>query len=313
MRKCLPALAFAALVAVGTGTCSGAPKDLTILGSVAIPPKTASGEAIEELSGLAWDADQQLLYAVSDDGVLHHFRIKAGKSALMELEAVFSVSLLAAPESAGGRRPVNAEGLAAINSSNAIQADSELLVAFENGPAIVRFTPQGEYLGAFALPHPLSDPESYSEENSRLEAVAFDYRYGVLTAPEEALAGTLDELHTVFSTNGGSWQFRTFQPHRSNLKALEVLPDGGFLVLERTREAEGRESAAQLRYFHPDSCAEDALCAVTDLTKSPVSGLNDNFEGMTSISETDFIVVTDQKNKGGAKTRVVIFRLVEEP
>lgn len=310
IRNRLLAIAIAASAAGGASSCFGAPKALAILGNAAVPSKDTNGEAIDELSGLAWDSDQQLLYAVSDDGALHHFRIRTGMENVVELKSVFSAPLSIAVEAAGGKDLINAEGLAVKNGNNGDPSDSELLVAFEDGPMIARFTPRGEYLGSVALPHPLNDPQSYSENNSRLEAVAFDLRYGILTGPEEALIGTPDERHTIFDMGGRTWPFTTFQPHRSNLKAIEVLPDGGFFILERTRKEAGGESVARLRYFHPDGCRQDALCAVSELAEIPLAELSDNFEGMARISDTDFVVVTDRKKKDSVKTKMVIFRMI---
>lgn len=299
MSGCLAAIALAlvAALALPSGASAKPPATLEILGRLDVPAKGPGNFIISELSGLAWDADQQLLYAVSDRGELHHFRLKRTGAGIAAVEAVFSTLLSAPGNQAGGRPLVNAEGLAALNSENGRPLDSELLVAFEDGPAIARFTTGGRYLGAVELPAALGDPGRYAEKNSRLEAVAFDARHGILTGPEEALVGTPDDLHTIFASSGAAWSFKTFQPHRSNLKALDSLPNGALLVLERTRLEAGGNPTARLRYLDPADCQLVPLCTVTELEASPSAPLMDNFEGMTQLSDTEILLVTDRKRK----------------
>lgn len=137
--------------------------ELAVLDSRPAPATAPDGQSINELSGLAWDADEKLLYAVSDDGVLHHFRLEIADGRIANLEPVQSVPLRA------GMAPqvVNAEGLAVSNGNNGKQGDTQLLVAFEDGPAIHRFKPDGTVLGALQLPEALADAAKYSEANSR--------------------------------------------------------------------------------------------------------------------------------------------------
>lgn len=195
---------------------------LTVLDSRTAAATGPEGGKISELSGLAWDADDKLLYAVSDDGVLHHFRVEIKDDRIARLEPVFSAPLTT------GTAPVlvNAEGLAVVNGDNGTPSDGELLVAFEDGPAIHRFRPDGTPIAAVPLPDPLSEVVQYNEPNSRLEAVTVMGARGIVTAPEEAMQGQPGDTHTIFGLDGGRWTFATFQPKRSNLKAIETMPGG---------------------------------------------------------------------------------------
>jgi hypothetical protein len=283
---------------------------LEVLDNVEVP-KEANGERIGELSGLAWDRDENLLYAVSDQGRIHHFVLRLDGDRIAELKPVFS-SRLSAP----GDRPkglVNAEGLDVLNGANGKPSDTELLVALEDGPAIARFTPQGEYVGLVDLPGVLTDSRSYDGKNERLEAVTAHPRHGILTAPEAPLRVRSDDDHTIFAAQGREWSFRTFQPKRSSLKAMETLPDGSLLVLERTRDEKGADPHARLRHVDLPKCSNGGACPVTDAIPSSGEVPPGNYEGMTRITDDLYLMVSDHTKRDPVSARLVLFRLTAQP
>jgi hypothetical protein len=283
---------------------------LEVLGSVEVP-KEANGQPIAELSGLAWDRDENLLYAVSDQGLVHHFVLRLDGARIAELKPVFS-GRLSAP-GGGSRGLVNAEGLDVLNGANGKPSDAELLVALEDGPTIARFTPQGAYVGLVNLPGVLADSGSYQGKNARLESVTAHPRHGILTAPESPLRMRSDDDHTIFATDGREWSFRTFQPKRSSLKAMEALPDGSLLVLERTRDEKGGAPHARLRHVDLLKCSERGSCPVTDAVSPPGDVLPGNYEGMTRISDDLYLVVSDHAKRDPVSARLVLFRLTAGP
>ncbi|MBA8908064.1 esterase-like activity of phytase family protein (plasmid) [Aminobacter sp. NyZ550] len=289
------ALVLAAPVMAGSS-------ELAVLDSRPAPATAPDGQSINELSGLAWDADEKLLYAVSDDGVLHHFRLEIADGRIANLEPVQSVPLRAgvAPQ------VVNAEGLAVSNGNNGKQGDTQLLVAFEDGPAIHRVKPDGTVLGALQLPEALADAAKYSEANSRLEAVAIAGSLGVVTAPEEALLSEPGDTHTIHGLDGRRWSFATFQPKRSNLKAIEPMPEGRLLLIERTRQQKGAPSIGRLRVFDPNTCGEANVCAVENLDPGVSQLLTDNFEGLTGLGGDLYLLVTDKTKKEGPASFVLV-------
>lgn len=297
-------LCGSALVTASDAFAQPASFALTVLDGRTAAATGPDGRNISELSGLAWDADDKLLYAVSDDGVLHHFRVEIEDGRIAGMEPVFSVRL------ATGTTPafVNAEGLAVVNGDNGTPSDGELLIAFEDGPAIHRFKPDGTAIAAVPLPDALSDAARYNEPNSRLEAVAATQDRGIVTAPEEAMQGQPGDAHTIYGLDGGRWTFATFQPKRSNLKAIETMPGGQLLVLERTRESKGGPTAGRLRIVDPEGCTGEA-CTAIDLDAGSNTLLNDNFEGLARISDTLYLAVTDKTKKETPATQFVLFSL----
>lgn len=297
-------LAFAAAAALAASVAPGVASDaLTVLGAAAAPPRGQDGIAISELSGLAWDEDEKLLYAVSDDGILHHFRLAFDASGIQAVESVFAIRL-----TTGGAGLVNAEGLAVSGGDNGTAGDSELLIAFEDGPSLQRFAPDGTAGETLALPQPLADPGKYNADNSRLEAVAVDARHGIVTAPEEPMADMPGDTHSIYALDGKVWTFKAFQPKRSNLKAIDPMADGRMLVLERTRDQKGGPDKARLRVVDLAGCGEAVVCAAADLaTDSPL--LDDNFEAMTRLSGDLYLAATDKKKRDDPPTTFVLFEI----
>ena len=130
---------------------------LTVAATLRVVGATIDGERIAELSGLAWDADEQRLYAISDRGVLFRFSLMLGANGQLEVEPI-AASRLMPP---AGSNTVDAEGLAVTGADDGIRGNSELLVATEGEPRVIRYTLAGEPLGTLALPGGLDDPERF--------------------------------------------------------------------------------------------------------------------------------------------------------
>lgn len=315
IRRMCNRLAWASLLLASTALTSAVEvgaASLEVLDSMEIPVEGANGVRISELSGLAWDEDEQLLYAVSDGGVLHHFRVRVEGTRITELQPLVSVPIAATEGEVSGGSVTNAEGLTALNDDNSKRSDTELLIAFEDGPAIVRFSPQGKRIADIALPGSLGDEKQYSKKNSRLEAVAFDTRHGMLTAPERPLKGQPEERHTLYAADGTTWSFKAFQPD-SRLKAIQKLPDGNLLILERTREEKGGASTARIRYLDFAACSPERECHLAELAATPDTILVNNFEGLARLSDDLFLMVTDMTKKDAEPTTFVLFKVTAAP
>ena len=269
----------------------------------------ASGIRIAELSGLAWDADEQLLYAVSDQGQVVHFRLRLDGDRIVGCEAVFAATLTdPQPGAVQPRKGFNAEGLAVANAANGKRGDSELIVSLEGGgrPAILRFNPAGRLVGRLAVPAPADDPANYRKKGQGLEAVAIHPVYGVMTAPESPLRAQPQDRHTIYA-EGKHWSFTRFAPD-SRLKGLELLPNGSLVVLERTRNGAKDSLIASLRRVDLGSCPDGGPCATETLAVLPAGP--DNFEGLALLDAKHMLLVSDD---GGSATQGTRFVLVTRP
>lgn len=284
------------------------------LSQLTLPATTADGMAVSEVSGLAWDATDKLLYAVSDQGKLYSLRVRinGGKLASIEPVAVHALVNPATGEgSAASSKHFNAEGLAFHhNAKGAV----ELIVAMEEDPPeIGRFNAEGTMLGVLPVPAPANDASHYAKSKKTgdikhgLEAVALHPSYGLLTAPESPLLGQSAGVHTLYA-NGHAWSFDA-QNGDSRIKGIEVLPDGSLLVLERSRPTGAKtDQVASLRRVNIDACKSGTVCQ-TQLVALLPTGVA-NFEGMTMLDPQHVLLASDN---GGDTLAGTIFSLVTLP
>lgn len=262
------------------------------------------GIRISELSGLAWDADEQLLYAVSDRGDVFHFRLRRAGDRVVALEPVHAATLVDPQRFWPMLVGFNAEGCAVRNADNGRTGDSELVVAIEaRTPRILRFDPQGTALGDLPVPAPAHDRRNYRKKRWGLESVLLHPEHGLMTAPEAPLLGRPAEIHTLYAESG-QWSFER-RGGDSWLKALDVLPGGDVIALERNSAAGGLQ--ASLRHVRLAGCLPGTTCASATRVLLPPGP--HNFEGMTPLDRQHLLLVSDNGNKGALDTVFVLLAL----
>ncbi len=291
---------------------------IEVRGSLNIRELEYAGELLAELSGIAWDEDESILYAVSDEGVLFHLQLQFRGDSLVDAKVTAAWPL---QDEAGKRltgKWKDSEGLAVILSNNAKLGDTQLLVAFERRPRIVRYSVQGEFLGTVDIPDELEDRKSYFKSNKALESLAIHPVYGVITSPEYPLKADADDIISIFSQHGKIWGIRRSPIENAAVVAMEVLNDGSVLILQRAYKSP----------FHPliiilsqvvldESCEmrvanrQNSLCVRVDLaTLSTAKGWAlDNFEGLTMYNNNAFLMVSDNNGAGIQRTLLTYFHL----
>jgi hypothetical protein len=145
----------------------------------------------------------------------------------------------------------DSEGLAIRNGDNGTPGDAELLISFEVKPRLVRYTPTGLWKGEERLPAPLRDLRNYDDSNHALEAVTIDPRWGILTGTETPLRNHPEGQIRLFRQNGQFWNYPLSSAPNSALVAMEALPDGGLLMLERAFVAPLQPLIISLRRVTP--------------------------------------------------------------
>jgi hypothetical protein len=266
---------------------------MEVLDSVRIPWEFR----FSELSGLAWDQDEQLLYAVSDLGHIVHFKVAVADNHIASVEPVFYGPLTL---SVGQEKFFDTEDLVAINSANGKKGDSEIAVVFEDGPAAARFTATGQFIESIPLPGPLVDRANYRQVNQRLESIALTPDHGYIMAPQTPLVGEPRSHHTLYATDGKTWRFKAIKRKRTSTKALEQMPDGSLLVLEALNDGGflgaiglgGKE--AHIGRLDPVACQDPRKCRVTYYPTASGEPIRGRFEGMTNISGDLFLLCTDE-------------------
>lgn len=306
---------FPSLQARTVDLCESAPAcertgKLRLLGALELPSRSVNGLRFSGLSALAWNDDDNLLYALTDHGILFSLRPIFRNGQLADVALRHAAPLI----DPATRKPVkwrrsDAEGMDILNGRNGRQGDAELIVSFEGEPRIARYRPDGQYIADIPLSDPLHNIRNY-RYNKMLESVCVHPREGILTAPEEPLdreAGTA----RLYRANGGAWRFA---PSRGGIVALECLPDGDVLVMERDYSSLSLHWIITLRRLHlPAGTPLDSLLpAETVATLDSYQDLPiDNFEGLARHHGNRFFMVSDDNDVFVQRTLLVYFELVE--
>ena len=274
---------------------------------VSLPADTrVDGILVSEISGLTWDPEAQVLYAISDSGNLFRFRLAMENGALRAVVPVSAVAMQRLPGEKGKPTALDAEGLALQKVRAGDRQRVELLVATEGMPKVWRVDPAGTVLGELPLPVQLSDAKRYEARNTMLEAVAVHPVHGLLVAPERPLQGE-DPLngHRIHA-HDRHWNIEAFDPLDSRLKAMEVLENGQLLVLERA--GSGKRMVNALRRTDLHACNAPAACAAQTLVHIDREGGAENFEGMAYLGRQQVLLASDNRGKKHSDT---VFLLVD--
>ncbi len=268
------------------------------------------------LSGLAWDEDAGLLYALSDKGTLFHLKPAFdAQGYLVDLQPVAGYPLRD-PTAKPLRRPFHdSEGLVIRQAENGIQHDSQLLISFEVKPRLVWYGTHGQGLGEAPLPRVLRNPLNFRQGNQSLEAVTLDSRWGALTGSETPLRNDPPDLIRLFTTGNRFWLYRLGRAPGSALVAMETLPDGGLLTLERAFVSPLQPFSISLRWTQLPKQNKQAPLPVRDIAvfKSDEGWLLDNFEGLARYRDHRFFMISDDNCSNFQSTLLVYFELPTLP
>lgn len=283
-----------------------------LLGALRLAAVERDGLYLTELSGLAWDRDEALLYAVSDRGAVFHLQpvLRAGRLA--------DVRLLAAhPLRGGDGAPLagawsDAEGLVLEHEADGERGNTTLLISFEGRPRVERFTTDGNPLERLQLPPALSGVDSYRDPNSALEALVWHPSLGLMTAPERPLAGMDARTVPLCTLTGRCWDYPLADAPGSALTALESHPDGGLLALERAFVSLFRPLVISLRHVRlPDGHGPASVETLASFDTSR-GWLMDNFEGLAFHEGRRYFMVSDDNGSPLQHTLLVYLELLPQ-
>jgi hypothetical protein len=278
------------------------------LGMLELPAGKFNGLRFAQLSALAWDDDEGVLYAVTDKGALFHLRPEFKDGVLSGVALLKAVPLRAADGKPLKGRRADAEGLDIVRGRNGHKGDAELVVSFERFPRIVRYRPDGRALGEYSLPAPLADAKAYRDSNKMLEAVCRDPAHGLLTVPEAPLRKEREGYGRIFSLNGKSWLYPLEENQR--ISAVECLGGGRVLLLERDFGWLRRVAALRLATLPATPAAAEPVPVRKIATLDAHEGFPvDNFEGLARHRGNRFFMVSDDNDLFVQRTLLLYFEL----
>ena len=287
---------------------------IRFLGMLQLPNPTVDGMRLSQLSGLAWDDDDGILYAISDRGFLFHLQPVFENGALTGLKLLKALHL----RETGSNKPLKAtrsdsEGLDILNGRNGRKGDAELIVSFERFPRIVRYRPDGYAIEESPLPAPINNARMYQDSNKMPESVCTDSRLGILTVPEAPLKGERQGVTRIFSVNGRSWIYPI--PEGNRISALECLGNNRVLVLESNFSGVlGRlEVFLKLATLSPDGSPAEPVPVETAVALDSGKGHQiDNFEGLARHRGNRFFIISDDNDLFIQRSLLMYFELLDK-
>lgn len=270
-----------------------------LLGSLAL----SGDEALAELSGLAWDDRRQILYAISDRGLLLHLQPVFRDGWLVDARLLASMPLRDRDGAPLRGKSADSEGLV-------LAADGEsLLVSFERRHRIDRYDFRGNWLANLPLPPPLNQSERFRKPNRGIEGFTWNTRFGLIAAAEGLLRG--DEQPRLASGDG-SWFYRPNRPG-GRLVAIESEPGGSLLLLERAFSSPFEPWTLSLLRVRPSLNNQGQTLPIEVLAEfdSGKGWLLQNLEGMSRHQGRRYFLVSDNNGQPWSQTQLIYLELTK--
>lgn len=286
-----------------------------LLGALVLSSTPVDGRGAYEISGLAWDADDRILYGVSDAGYLVHLRPIIENDRLIGIDYLAARSFLDANGRSFPKKLGDAESLSIANGANGIAGDAELTVSFEGVPRVMTFRPDGTLIREIALPATLTDRSAYEDANTGLEALAQHPVAGFVTAPERPLRTADPHLNTLYAMDGRSWTFTPLDAEHGSITDMAVAGDGSLMVLERSYRNIFLPvifSVRKLRFAGTE--AKGSQLPVEDIVRfsSAEGWALDNFEGIARQTGERYFVISDDNQSAIQRTILLYLEVLPQ-
>jgi len=266
---------------------------------------TINGSKVSELSDLAWDSDEKLLYALSDNGHLLSFKPVFSNNKFDELLMVNGISLHDDKSKKLRWKNSDSEGLTLINSNNNIKGDTQYIVSFERLPRVIQYNQEGFIEKQLEIPEKLRNISNYRSENKSLESVLFHDQLGLIIGTEYSLKDEDKTQLGFYTLDGNFWSFPAYF-HDGALTSLSTAKDNDLLALERVYG--GFFSGIKVALHHlrlTEGHIEDKVIAQF----LPSEGFfNDNFEGLERHKDDYYFMISDDNNHPAKRTVLIYFK-----
>lgn len=277
-----------------------------ILGVLQLESNISSEYRLIELSGIAWDNDQQNLIILSDRGFIIHAKPVFKRNKLIDLQLTSFYPLLDANGKKLKHTATDSEGLALINSKNNRYNDTELLISFERKPRVVRYTTEGKLISNVPINNELNDIKNYEGANKALEAITLHDQFNIITGPEQPLKKN-NNLLSLNNLNDKQWLFKADNENYGSLVGLTTLPNNQIIALERSFPGifAGVTNIIKLLTLDSASLKQETLVKL-----QPGDGyFNENFEGISWHKKNRFFMISDDNDNPFQRTLLIYFEI----
>ena len=286
-------------------------------GALKLDAVHVDGHPLGGLSALAHDADQGVLYALSDGGVVFEMVLDHDESGFLQGVGILRAFAL---KNAGGE-PLKRQARRQRGTRPA-QCRQRHCAAIRNwwSPssdcrACCDSPPGARLLGGVALPSRLRNTRLYKTSNRGLESLAWHPRHGYLTAVEQPFRDTTDgtvELHALDS--GRFWHYPLAAEPNAGLAEVLVLRDGSLLTLERGFGVFFVPIISSLRRVRELPDTDGAILSVETVARfNTGQGWSlDNFEGLALLDGDRVVMVSDDNRRALQSTLLAQFRLLPD-
>ncbi len=275
---------------------------IEILDSKVLSSVRVDGLKFCEISDIAYDRQEDILYALSDKGRIFRSRVsvKDGKIAAFKLLSAKALKGRDGRKFFGKKR--DSEGLAL--------KGKHLYISFERKPRIIKYDKTMHFKKRLKLPKPLRKIKHYQGKNRALEALCYSKKYGFITAGEYPLREQIGGYgyHDIYNMDGILCRIK--RDRGVGITELESMEDGNLLMLQRRFEMRTFSFETTLSKVYLDAVKEGE-CPVKILAwMSSKEGWNiDNYEGLTHYHDKLYFMISDNNNNPLEKTILTLFKI----
>lgn len=272
---------------------------MKLLGAVKIIPSNKEGMMNRELSGLAYDNDNDVLYALSDDGYISHFSLSFENNILTNVALKGSYRL---KDSAGNTLPesnADAEGLAINFGNNKLRDDAQLIISLNDPTRIEYYTPRGAYIRTLVMSNKAKEFIKNNEVNSLAGSLEKGiYMFGL---------DSYKESHLVYFSGTDE----VIKLNLDDYKNIQILGadksnDGSVVFVDRKYSSMFKPIIYCIRELVNNKTIKDIACM-----NHKEGWLIDNYEGLTHIENNRYLLVSDDNESMMQSTILLHFGIIK--
>jgi hypothetical protein len=275
-----------------------------ILDSKVINIGVMNGIAFKEISDIAYDKRNDILYALSDKGLLYHLKLVIKDNKIEKLIPIKAYGLKDKNRRRLLRRRRDSEGMALVYENG----KTNILISFERNAKIIKFSNKGILIDELKLSPKLVKRSAYRGANRMLESLTLHPKYGVLTTPERPLYSTKDGYHNIYTQKSILCSYK--KDDDMSITELEIDDDENLIILERKFSFFDFTFKVKIKKVYINDVKSSICKADTLVSMDSGKGWNiDNFEGLSYYDKNTYLMVSDSNNNKFEKTILTLFKI----